>query len=84
MPVATERTRVKVRTRQSDAQIEEERDLGGQPEVAHGVVDERGEPDAGGAAGERDDQALGEQLPNESRADWRQPRGGPRFPSAAR
>ena len=51
-----------------DAQIEEERDLGRQAEVAHGVVDERGEPDARSAAGERDDEALGEQLPNEPAA----------------
>ena len=30
------------------------------------MVDERREPDARGAAGERDDEVLGEQLPNES------------------
>ena len=68
MPVAMERARVKVRTRQSIAQIEEERDLGGQPEIAHGIVDERGEPDARSAAGERDDEALGEQLSDDAAA----------------
>ena len=40
--------------------------------LADGLIDERREPDAGSAAGERNDQALGDQLPDEptpARAD---------------
>ena len=48
------------------AQIEEEGDLDRQAHAAHGVIDERGETDAGRAARERDEQALSNQLPNKT------------------
>ena len=48
------------------AEIEEEVDLDRQSEIAHGAVDECGQPGAAESAGERDEKAFGEQLPNES------------------